>query len=95
MAAPIASSMKESTTHAGGCPVERSYEIHIRGMPDPDLLRELPNVTAGAPQMRTVLYGHELDQAALRGLLDQLENLGLELVEVRAVPPGPPSDEER
>jgi hypothetical protein len=64
-------------------------------MPDPDLLRELPNVTAGAPQMRTVLYGRELDQAALRGLLDQLENLGLELVEVRAVPPGPPPDEER
>jgi hypothetical protein len=66
--------------------VERSYEIHIRGLPDRELLRDLPNVTAGTPQVRTVLFGRELDQAALRGLLNQLEALGLELVEVRAVP---------
>ena len=63
--------------------MERSYEIHIRGLPDDDVLRDLPNVVAGRPQLRTVLYGHRLDQAALRGLLNQLEALGLELVEVR------------
>ncbi len=66
--------------------MERSYEIHIQGVPDGDVLRDLPHVTAGTPQLRTVLYGRELDQAALRGLLNQLEALGLELVEVRALP---------
>jgi hypothetical protein len=66
--------------------MERSYEIHIRGLPDSDVLGDLPNVTVSPPQLRTVLYGRELDQAALHGLLNQLEALGLELVEVRAVP---------
>ena len=71
--------------------VERSYEIHVRGEIDPHVLDELPGVSAGRPLVRTVLYGYRLDQAALHGVLNRLEALGLELVEVRPVPPRPPA----
>jgi hypothetical protein len=36
--------------------------------------------------MATVLYGPVQDQAALNGLLDQIQSLGLELVEIRQLP---------
>jgi hypothetical protein len=39
----------------------------------------------------TVLSGTIADQAALYGVLAQLEALGLELIEVRRVPPWPES----
>jgi hypothetical protein len=63
----------------------RSYEIHVRGDLDPALLEELPEVVAGTPVVQTVLYGAHLDQAALHGVIDRLEALGLELIEVRKV----------
>ncbi|NUO57081.1 MAG: hypothetical protein HOV71_18715 [Hamadaea sp.] len=61
----------------------RCYEIHVSGSVDDRLLAELPGLTVGPPEIRTVLYGPDLDQSALYGLLDQLQALGLDLVEVR------------
>jgi hypothetical protein len=36
--------------------------------------------------VETVLYGPVQDQAALYGLLDRIQSLGLELVEIRQLP---------
>ena len=43
--------------------------------------------------VETVLYGDVVDRAALHGLLDRVQSLGLELVEVRRLPaPGQASE---
>jgi hypothetical protein len=39
----------------------------------------------------TVLHGPVTDQAGLHGLLDQIQSLGLELIEVRRLPPVDPT----
>jgi hypothetical protein len=41
--------------------------------------------------VETVLHGPVQDQSSLHGLLDQIQSLGLELVEIRRLPT--PSDE--
>ena len=40
--------------------------------------------------VETVLHGEIADQAALHGVLDRVQALGLELVEVRRLPAGSP-----
>jgi hypothetical protein len=59
------------------------YEIHVRGLLDGMLLDALPDLRAQAHGTETVLTGPLADQAALYGLLAQIEALGLELLEVR------------
>jgi hypothetical protein len=59
------------------------YEIHVRGLLDGMLLDAFPNLRAHAHGTETVLTGPLADQAALYGLLAQIEALGLELLEVR------------
>jgi hypothetical protein len=59
------------------------YEIHVRGLLDGMLLDAFPDVRAQAHGTETVLTGPLADQAALYGLLAQIEALGLELLEVR------------
>jgi hypothetical protein len=49
---------------------------------------------ASVEPVETVLHGPVQDQAALYGLLDRIQALGLELVEVRRLP-DPPAEEER
>jgi hypothetical protein len=39
--------------------------------------------------VQTVLHGPVRNQAALRGLLDRIQSLGLDLVEVRRLPETP------
>jgi hypothetical protein len=59
------------------------YEIRIRGVLGSILLGAFPDLRAQAHGTETVLTGPLADQAALYGLLAQLEALGLELLEVR------------
>lgn len=66
----------------------RSFEIHLRGPLPPGLLEEFPDLTAVEVPTETVLSGVIADQAALYGLLMQIQALGLELVEVRRAVPG-------
>ena len=40
--------------------------------------------------METVLHGDIADQAALHGVIDRIQALGLELIEVRRLPGGKP-----
>jgi hypothetical protein len=59
------------------------YEIRVRGVLGGLLLGAFPDLRAQARGTETVLTGPLADQAALYGLLAQLEALGLELLEVR------------
>ena len=62
------------------------YEIHIRGHLSETLLGAFPELDAKAQETETVLSGPLRDQAALYGVLSQIEALGLELLEVRCHP---------
>ncbi len=58
-------------------------EIVVRGLLSETLLAAFPMLSAEARGAETVLAGTLADQAALFGVLAQIEALGLELVEVR------------
>ena len=59
------------------------YEIRVRGQLGGTLLGAFPDLHAQVHGTETVLTGPLADQAALYGLLAQIEALGLELLEVR------------
>jgi hypothetical protein len=59
------------------------YEIHIKGRVSEQLLSAFEGMEASVQTVETVLRGPVLDQAALHGLLDRIQALGLELIEVR------------
>jgi hypothetical protein len=61
------------------------YEIRVRGRLSEALLPAFPELTSRVP-VETVLYGPVEDQAALFGLLERIESLGLELLEIRQLP---------
>jgi hypothetical protein len=58
------------------------YEIVVRGLLSETLLSAFPTLSAEAQGAETVLAGTLADQAALYGVLAQIEALGLELIEV-------------
>jgi hypothetical protein len=62
-------------------------EIHIRGLLGETLLAGFPGLDATYRDGETLLSGLLPDQAALYGVLAQIEALGLELLEVRRVAP--------
>ena len=59
------------------------YEIRVRGLLGGALLGAFSGLHARAQGTETVLTGPLADQAALYGVLAQLEALGLELLELR------------
>lgn len=59
------------------------YEIRIRGILGGAVASAFPGFLAGENRGETVLTGWLPDQAALHGVLAQIEALGLELMEVR------------
>jgi hypothetical protein len=59
------------------------YEIVVRGVLSETLLSAFPALSAEAQGAQTVLAGVLADQAAVYGVLAQIEALGLELIEVR------------
>jgi hypothetical protein len=61
------------------------YEISVRGELGATTLGAFPGLTAATHGGVTVLSGGLSDQAALYGVLGQIEALGLELLEVRGV----------
>jgi hypothetical protein len=70
-----------------------SYQIRIRGRLGKLTLRAFPALRAQAQGGDTLLTGPLADQAALYGVLSQIEALRLELLEVRRLP-GPPQPPE-
>jgi hypothetical protein len=59
------------------------YQIRVRGILSGTILGAFPNLRVETQSGETVLAGPLLDQAALYGVLAQIEALGLELLEVR------------
>ncbi len=70
-----------------------TYEIRIRGHLGATMRRAFPALHAQTQGQDTLLRGAVADQAALHGVLAQIEALGLELIEVRrlscSTPPEP------
>jgi hypothetical protein len=64
-----------------------SYVIRIKGRLSDSLLAAFEGLTASVEPGETVLLGPVRDQAELYGLLDRIQSLGLELIEVRRLPP--------
>jgi len=62
------------------------YEIRIRGVLGETLLGGFPGLDAKAKDGNTVLTGPLPDRAALHGVLNQIEGLGLELVAFCRIP---------
>ncbi len=62
-----------------------SYEIRIRGKVGDPVLESFGDLDASVKPAETVLRGEIPDQAALHGLLDRIQSLGLELIEVKQV----------
>jgi hypothetical protein len=70
-----------------------NYEIRIKGRLSDSLLAVFEGLIASVEPVETVLHGPVQDQAALYGLLDRIQSLGLELVEVRRLPEAPEAPE--
>ena len=62
-----------------------NYEITVRGRIGPALEDAFQGMTASVSATQTLLRGQIVDQAALHGVLEQIESLGLELLDVRRV----------
>ena len=62
------------------------YLIRVRGVLSETLLGAFPELEAETEDGATVLTGTIPDQPALYGVLAEIEALGLELLEVRALP---------
>ena len=73
--------------------VTPGYEIHIKGRISEQLMSAFEGLNLRVGPVETVLSGRELDQAALRGVLDRIQGLGLELIEVRRLPGSPERSE--
>jgi hypothetical protein len=59
------------------------YEIRVEGVVPSEVLAEIDGVRAAIQPLGTILRGTVVDQAALHGVINRLQGLGLELVEVR------------
>lgn len=68
------------------------YEIRVRGHLGATMRRAFPAWHAETRDGDTLLRDAVADQAALHGVLAQVEALGLELLEVRRLPHERPSD---
>jgi hypothetical protein len=63
-----------------------SYEIRVRRHLGKTMRRAFPALPAETRDGDTLLRGTVADQAALHGVLAQIEALGLELLELRRLP---------
>jgi hypothetical protein len=63
------------------------YTIRIRGRLGATALSAFPAMVAELTAGDTVLNGFLEDQSAVFGVIAQIEALGLELLEVRRIPP--------
>ena len=77
----------EHVTGARNDPLPYRYRIRVRGSLGQTIRGAFPALQARASGGDTVLTGPLPDRAALYGVLAEIEALGLELLEVRRLPP--------
>jgi hypothetical protein len=65
--------------------VASRYEIRVKGRVGKSVLSRFEGFDAEVEPAETILRGPICDQAALHGVLDRIQGLGLELMEVRRV----------
>lgn len=65
------------------------YVIRVAGHLSDDLLTAFPTLLATVQPVTTVLSGSLPDQSALAGVLDRLDELGVQIVEMIQVPETP------
>lgn len=65
--------------------VASRYEIRVKGRIGKSMLSRFEGFDAEVEPAETILRGSITDQAALHGVLDRIQGLGLELVEIRRV----------
>jgi hypothetical protein len=76
----------EQVTGARNEPPPHRYRIRVRGRLGATMRTAFPALQARSSGGDTVLTGVLADQAALHGVLTEIEALGLELLEVRRLP---------
>jgi hypothetical protein len=59
------------------------YEIRVKGRLTDTVTNVFEDFTASVKPAETTLRGEVRDQAELHGLLEQIQSLGLELIEVK------------
>ena len=62
-----------------------NYEITVHGRVGPALMEAFDGLSVSVEPANTVIRGETADQAALHGVLELIESLGLELIDVRRV----------
>jgi hypothetical protein len=62
---------------------QATYEIHLRGALNPELLASLAGATCTEASGETTLLTLDIDQETLHQLVGQLRDLGIELLELR------------
>ena len=77
----------DDVTGARNDPQSHRYRIRVRGRLGETIRSAFPALQARASGGDTVLTGPLSDRAALHGVLAEIEALGLELLEVRRLPP--------
>ena len=77
----------EQVTGAGNDPPPHRYRMRVRGRLGETTRSAFPALQARASGADTVLTGPLPDPSALHGVLAEIEALGLELLEVRRLPP--------
>lgn len=77
----------EQVTCTRNDPPPHRYRIRVRGRLGQTIRCAFPALRARASGGDTVLTGPLPDRAALHGVLAEIEALGLELLEVRRLPP--------
>jgi hypothetical protein len=70
------------------------YQFRINGHLGPTLLTAFPALVSRRQGTETVLTGLVPDAAALYGLLAEFDALGLDLLELRKISPGPADSRE-
>ena len=67
------------------------YQIRVKGHLGPQWADWFEGLTITLDDGDTLITGSVVDQAALHGLLRRVRDLGMPLVSVRPVEPGPPT----
>ena len=65
--------------------VSDTFELEIRGEPGPVMRAAFPEFELRSEHGMTLLHGDFVDQAALHGVIERINSLGLELVGLHQV----------